>query len=182
MKQARQPKLMQPLPPLKPRASREALTRSQMMSRIRSKDTLPETRVRSAAHKLGMRFRNHAADLPGTPDLINRRKRWVIFVHGCFWHGHPGCALASKPRSNAAYWAPKLRGNIARDLAHCRELEHLGFRVYIIWECETRRPERLMDAVSAVRDSILRKPLDVQASPSDVPASRGSRALLTLMP
>ena len=123
----------------------------------RSKNTAPETRVRSTAYKLGMRFRNHAAHLPGKPDLINRRKRWVIFVHGCFWHGHPGCALASKPRSNAAYWEPKLRGNIARDQAHYRKLERLGFHVFIIWECETRRPEHLIGAVSAVRDHILRE-------------------------
>jgi DNA mismatch endonuclease (patch repair protein) len=129
-----------------------------MMSRIRSKNTAPETRVRSAVHKLGIRFRNHASDLPGKPDLSNRRKRWVIFVHGCFWHGHLGCSLASKPRPNAAYWEPKLTGNIARDLAHYRNLEQLGFRVFIIWECETRRPKRLMGVVTAVRDHILRIP------------------------
>lgn len=114
MKGVRQPKAPQPLPRLLPRAARDALTRSQMMSRIRSKNTAPETRVRSAAHRLGLRFRNHAADLPGKPDLVNRHRRWAIFVHGCFWHGHPGCALASKPRSNSAYWEPKLRGNSAR--------------------------------------------------------------------
>jgi DNA mismatch endonuclease (patch repair protein) len=113
----------------------------------------------------GLRFRIHARDLPGRPDLVNRRKRWAVFVHGCFWHSHEGCKLASTPRSNAAYWQPKLEANTARDQDHYRALQERGFQVFIIWECETRHPERLKSAVSAVRDHILRGPICVQASP-----------------
>jgi DNA mismatch endonuclease, patch repair protein len=140
---------------LPPRRSREPLTRSQMMSRIRARNTKPELLVRSAVHRLGLRFRNHGKDLPGNPDLVNRRRRWVIFVHGCFWHSHAGCPLASQPKSNAGYWEPKLEGNLTRDRAHCRELERRGYRVFVIWECETRRPEVLSSSVMALRDQIL---------------------------
>ena len=120
------------------------------MSRIRSRNTSPEARVRSAFHRLGVRYRTHAKDLPGKPDLANRSKRWAIFVHGCFWHSHEGCALASRPKSNTGYWEPKLLGNLARDREHYRQLELLGYRVFIIWECETRRIELLNEAVKTV--------------------------------
>jgi DNA mismatch endonuclease (patch repair protein) len=125
-------------PKILPRRNRDPLTRSQIMARIRSKNTTPEKRVRSAIHAYGIRFRKHALDLPGNPDLANRRGRWVIFVHGCFWHSHEGCRLASRPRSNAAYWQPKLKGNVERDFQKISILEKLGYRVIIIWECQTR--------------------------------------------
>lgn len=140
--------------PLPPRRLREPLTRSQMMARIRARNTDPETRIRSALHRLGLRFRKHAKDLPGNPDLANRRKRWVIFVHGCFWHSHEGCRLASRPKSNISYWNPKLEGNLTRDHARYRELEALGYRVFIVWECETRNPELLNSAVRSLWDQI----------------------------
>lgn len=140
--------------PLPPRGTREPLTRSQIMSRIRARNTNPEMRVRSAVHRLGMRFRKHAKDLPGSPDLANRRRRWAIFVHGCFWHSHEGCRLASRPKSNTAYWEPKLKGNLDRDRAHYRELELRGYRVFVIWECDTRNSELLNRAISAFRDLI----------------------------
>jgi DNA mismatch endonuclease, patch repair protein len=125
-----------------------------MMSRIRAQNTNPEMRVRSAIHRLGLRFRKHAKDLPGNPDLANRRKRWAIFVHGCFWHSHEGCRLASQPKSNTAYWKPKLEGNLTRDRAHYRELELRGYRVFVIWECDTRNPELLNSTVRALRDQL----------------------------
>jgi DNA mismatch endonuclease (patch repair protein) len=125
-------------PKLRPRAHREALTRSEVMSRIRSKNTTPEMRVRSLIHAAGIRFRKHVDSLPGKPDLANRHKHWAIFVHGCFWHSHSGCSLASRPKSNAAYWAPKLKGNAVRDRQKISDLEKLGYRVFIIWECQTR--------------------------------------------
>jgi DNA mismatch endonuclease, patch repair protein len=138
---------------LLPRRHRPALTRSEMMSRIRSKDTAPEIRVRSAVHACGLRFRNHVDSLPGKPDLANRRNRWAIYVHGCFWHSHRGCRLASKPRSNSAYWTSKLQLNIDRDHANVRELRRLGYRVLIVWECNTRVPSRLK---ASLRDFIVR--------------------------
>lgn len=128
------------LPKLRPRHKRPPLTRSQVMARIRSRDTAPEVRVRSAAHALGLRFRKHVADLPGKPDLANRRRKWAIFVHGCFWHSHQGCRLASNPKSNSSYWAPKLQRNKERDRDKYCEMEDLGYRILVIWECETRDP------------------------------------------
>lgn len=125
------------------------------MSRIRAGNTNPEMRLRAAVHRLGMRFRKHAKDLPGNPDLANHRKRWAIFVHGCFWHSHEGCRLASRPKSNTAYWEPKLKGNMTRDRLHCHQLEALGYRVFIVWECETRNPELLNDVALRLRDQIL---------------------------
>lgn len=147
------PESLKPVP-LPPRGIRQPLTRSQMMSRIRARNTNPEMRVRSALHRLGLRFRKHAKDLPGNPDLANRCKRWAIFVHGCFWHSHEGCRLASRPKSNTAYWEPKLKGNLARDRARYHELAALGFRVFVIWECDTRNPALLDSAVRAIRDQI----------------------------
>ena len=121
-----------------PRRKREPLTRSQMMARIRSKNTKPEVLTRSAVQALGLRFRNHVDDLPGKPDLANKKRKWVIFVHGCFWHSHKGCKLASSPKSNTDYWAPKLGRNQERDAEKIAALRAIGFRILIVWECEVR--------------------------------------------
>jgi DNA mismatch endonuclease (patch repair protein) len=132
-----------------PRRLRDPLTRSEIMGRIRFKDTKPEVRTRSAVHALGLRFRIHVADLPGKPDLANRARRWAIFVHGCFWHSHEGCQLASKPRSNAGYWSEKLVRNRERDAIHQQALRDLGYDVLTVWECETRDDTRLRDLIAA---------------------------------
>ncbi|WP_453963893.1 very short patch repair endonuclease [Bradyrhizobium elkanii] len=126
------------LPKLLPRRKRAPLTRSEMMSRIRAKDTSPETAVRSAVHALGHRFRKNVASLPGKPDLANQSKRWAIFVHGCFWHGHDSCRLASKPKTNRQYWGRKLQRNKARDAERLIALRQAGFNVLILWECDIR--------------------------------------------
>lgn len=112
--------------------------RSALMSRIRSKDTVPEHVVRSILHRRGYRFRLHRADLPGKPDIVLPRHRKIILIHGCFWHGHT-CKLASKPRSNAEYWSEKIRGNRARDRKHKRQLTAAGWSVLEIWECRVRK-------------------------------------------
>ncbi len=132
-----------------PRRLRDPLTRSQMMGRIRSENTLPEIRTRLAVHALGLRFRVHVGNLPGKPDLANKTRRWAIFVHGCFWHSHEGCQLASKPRSNTGYWSEKLARNRERDIVHLRALSDLGYEVLTIWECETRDDARLREVVAA---------------------------------
>jgi len=126
------------IPKLMPRHKRKPLTRSEMMSRIRAKDTSPETAVRSAVYALGHRFRKNVPSLPGKPDMANRTKRWAIFVHGCFWHGHDNCELASKPKTNRGYWGPKLRRNKTRDAERIVALERDGFRVLVLWECDVR--------------------------------------------
>jgi DNA mismatch endonuclease (patch repair protein) len=112
--------------------------RSWLMSRVGGKNTTPEIRVRRAAHALGLRFRLHRSDLPGTPDLVFPKRRVALFVHGCFWHRHPGCRKASIPTTRKEYWAEKFRTNVARDIRRTGELEALGWRVVVVWECETK--------------------------------------------
>lgn len=112
--------------------------RSQVMSRIRSKDTKPEKIIRSILHKLGFRFRINRKDLPGKPDIVLPKYRIVIFVHGCFWHQHEGCPRSKKPTSNAQYWNPKLKNNVLRDEKNILELEESGWRVFILWECQIK--------------------------------------------
>ncbi len=115
------------------------------MSRVRGKDTAPERLVRSLVHRLGYRYRLHVGDLPGRPDLVFPRFRAVILVHGCFWHQHHCPAGDRLPKSRVAYWQAKLEGNVRRDARQRRALQRLGWRVLVIWECETERqaPERL---------------------------------------
>lgn len=106
------------------------------MSAIRSKDTKPELRVRRIAHAMGLRFRLHRSDLPGSPDLVFPRHRLALFVHGCFWHGH-GCKRGGQgPKSNIAYWGPKIQRTRARDAAAKDALEGMGWKVAVLWECE----------------------------------------------
>jgi len=113
-----------------------------MMSAIRSTDTSPEQAVRSFLHRRGLRFRKHVRGLPGSPDLVFKRYRTAVFVHGCFWHQHSGCRDGRIPASNRNYWKPKLLRTKERDLDHRRALEREGWKVIVIWECEVC-PERL---------------------------------------
>lgn len=119
--------------------------RSERMARVRGKDTKPELIVRRLVHRLGYRYRLHSPDLPGKPDLTFRRKRKVIFVHGCFWHRHddPECRLARLPRSRLDFWLPKLEGNYARDQRVMLELENMGWATLVIWECEVKQTASL---------------------------------------
>lgn len=117
--------------------------RSWLMARVGSKNTSAEMRVRSAAHRRGLRFRVHRRDLPGTPDLVFPRWQTAVFVHGCFWHRHPGCRKASTPKSRVDFWQEKFDRNQARDLANLAALHSAGWRVEVIWECETKRPDAL---------------------------------------
>ena len=128
--------------------------RSAMMSKIRGRNTRPELRVRKTAHRLGLRFRLHRKDLPGTPDLVFPASRKAVFVHGCFWHSHGGCKYAYKPKSNVAFWKDKLQKNLNRDIRATRELKALGWDVIVIWECETRDDDRLVGILNGrVRDA-----------------------------
>lgn len=116
--------------------------RSRLMSRIRSHDTGPERAVRSILHSLGLRFRLHRRDLPGTPDIVLPSRGAVVFVHGCFWHGHR-CKAEKMPKSRTDYWGPKIEANKARDKRKSAALRSLGWRVVTVYECELKRPERL---------------------------------------
>jgi DNA mismatch endonuclease (patch repair protein) len=119
--------------------------RSEMMSLVRGKDTWPELAVRKAAHAIGLRFRLHRRDLPGTPDLVFPRLHAALFVHGCFWHRHPGCRFAATPKSRPKFWREKFETNVERDRCATERLAQMGWRVVVIWECETRGPEALKE-------------------------------------
>lgn len=120
------------------------------MAAITSKGMKPELAVRRIVHSLGYRYRLHRKDLPGKPDLVFGPRRKVIFVHGCFWHMHPkhGCLDARVPKSNRDYWLPKLARNVARDAEHIAALKKLGWRVLVIWECETKDEAAVRKAVA----------------------------------
>ena len=110
--------------------------RSWNMSRIRSKNTKPELIVRKVLHNLGIRYRLHTSDLPGKPDLSNKKKKFTVFVNGCFWHQHRGCKRANIPKSNRDYWIPKLKKNVNRFKENLDMLDTMGYRTAVIWECE----------------------------------------------
>lgn len=109
-----------------------------MMSRIGARNTKPELVVRRGLHAAGFRFRLHRGDLPGRPDVVLPKHRVVIFVNGCFWHRHEGCASFRLPRTNSEFWQQKIARNVARDQAAVEELRKRGWRVLIVWECVTR--------------------------------------------
>jgi DNA mismatch endonuclease (patch repair protein) len=113
---------------------------SDRMRLIRSKHTKPERAVRSIASKLGLNYRVHEAQLPGTPDLVFSGRRKVVLVHGCFWHQHRDCRLQSIPRTNPQYWLPKFQRIKARDRRNKAALTRLGWEYLVVWECETSDP------------------------------------------
>ena len=123
--------------------SLSAVERSRIMARVKGKNTRPEMLVRRLRHGAGFRYRLHDATLPGKPDLVFARQRKVIFVHGCFWHRHEGCALARIPKSNRAFWLAKLEGNKARDAANQRQLLEAGWKALVVWECELKDRDAL---------------------------------------
>lgn len=115
--------------------------RSWNMSRIRGKNTKPELIVRRLLHAEGFRYRLHAADLPGRPDIVFRSRKKVIFVHGCFWHQHDGCRNAVMPKTRTEFWSEKLGKNVSRDQSVLSQLREKGWKALIIWECQTSQPE-----------------------------------------
>ena len=108
------------------------------MVAVRSKDTRPELLVRRFLWSKGMRYRLHAAEVPGTPDIVIRRHRLAIFVHGCFWHGHEGCSRGGLPKSKLEYWGPKIDANRGRDAAIAEQLNQEGWHQLVVWECQLR--------------------------------------------
>lgn len=126
--------------------------RGRRMAAIRAQDTQPEMIVRRLLHRLGYRYRLHRRELPGTPDLVFPSRRAVIFVHGCFWHRHEGCALARMPKSRLEFWQDKLEGNRRRDYRQIGELMNLGWRVLVVWECELKNREALVEKLRRFLD------------------------------
>lgn len=125
--------------------------RSWNMSRIRSKDTTPERRVRSFLHSAGYRFRLHVKKLPGSPDIVLPKYQTVILVHGCYWHRHSGCKQGAyfpkDPKQGIEFWKQKFANNVERDLRNRVALEKAGWNVIIVWECETKTDEQIKNAL-----------------------------------
>ncbi|WP_202967921.1 very short patch repair endonuclease [Chryseobacterium kwangjuense] len=113
--------------------------RSEVMSKIRGKNTKPEMILRSQLFMKGFRFRIHKKDLPGKPDIVLPKYKTVIFVHGCFWHYHKDCREGRIPSTNSKFWQEKLSKNIDRDEKYIKELQQLGWKVIVIWECEIEK-------------------------------------------
>lgn len=111
-------------------------TRSRMMSGIRGKNTSPELTVRKFLHAHGLRYKLHAKDLPGKPDLVFPKYGVALFVHGCFWHRHSRCKYSTTPASNQEFWLKKFEDNVSRDKEAIKALKKAGWRIFIIWECE----------------------------------------------
>jgi DNA mismatch endonuclease (patch repair protein) len=122
--------------------------RSSIMAAIHSENTKPELIVRRAVYALGFRYRLHAKDVPGKPDLVFRKMQKAIFVHGCFWHRHPGCSRASLPKTRVEFWREKFEKNVTRDNRVRRALRRNGWRVLTIWQCELHDPARLTRRLS----------------------------------
>lgn len=113
--------------------------RSEIMSKIRATNTKPELLVRKYLFARGFRFRIHQKDLPGKPDIVLKKYNTIIFVHGCFWHGHNNCKMFKMPKSNLDYWQPKILANIKNDLKNRKALRKLGWKVLTVWECQLNK-------------------------------------------
>ena len=118
--------------------------RSYNMSQIRNKNTRPEILVRSIVHRMGYRYALHRKDLPGHPDIVLVRHKKIIFVHGCFWHIHKCRYGKVKPSTNADFWKSKREGNVARDKRNIQKLRKDGWKVLVVWECQTKDKEKLI--------------------------------------
>ncbi|MBQ0086452.1 MAG: DNA mismatch endonuclease Vsr [Bacteroidales bacterium] len=123
------------------------------MSRIRSRDTKPEKKVRKALFRSSFRYRVNVKALPGSPDIVLAKYRTCIFVNGCFWHGHKDCRYATKPKTNAEFWSAKITNNRERDLRDYAFLESLGWRIIVVWECELKK-DRIDDTIASVRKQL----------------------------
>lgn len=127
--------------------------RSRTMRAVKNRNTKPEIIVRRLLHAMGYRFRLHRKDLPGSPDIVLPRHKKVVFVHGCLWHGHCGCKRSARPTSNTEFWDTKIDRNIARDKKAMQELTGLGWKVFTVWECETRDKNQLEEKFNRFLES-----------------------------
>jgi DNA mismatch endonuclease, patch repair protein len=125
--------------------------RSYNMSRIRNKDTKPEIIVRKFLFSRGLRYRLHRKDLPGKPDLVFPKFKKVVFIHGCFWHGHKGCKYFIPPKTRPEWWLEKINGNIKRDSSNILQLKKQGWKVIIVWECRLKSDKRYKTLESLVK-------------------------------
>ena len=131
---------------------------SARMGRVRQSGTAPEMTIRRAVSTLGLRYTVRNRDLPGSPDLANRSRRWAIFVHGCYWHRHEGCHKATTPRTNTDFWLEKFSRNVARDEAARIELERRGYRVLTFWQCDVEENNAIASRLGRLRPARLVRP------------------------
>jgi DNA mismatch endonuclease, patch repair protein len=128
-------------------SSASSVSRSQLMKAIRRQNTNPEMITRKIIHAAGFRYRLHSKKLPGTPDIVFSGRKKIIFVNGCFWHRHANCRKASMPKTNIEFWSSKFQENISRDRLKNAQLRRAGYKVLVVWECETKFPDQLRDKV-----------------------------------
>ena len=126
------------------------MNNSKRMSKVRSKNTLPEIYIRKLLHKNGKRFRIHQNNLPGNPDIVLKKYNTIILVNGCFWHGHESCKRAKLPKINIHYWRAKIKNTIARDIINISKLKRLGWEVIIIWTCEIKNNKLILDKLKNI--------------------------------
>lgn len=137
------------MPPRPETEAEPTAERRALMARVRREHTEPELVVRRLLYRLGYRYRLHRRDLPGTPDICFPGRKKAVFVHGCFWHRHPGCRRASTPKTRTSFWSDKFAQNVARDRRKLAALRRLGWHPLVIWECETENPAELVGVLSA---------------------------------
>lgn len=152
--------------------------RSEIMSLVRSRNTKPELKVRSALHRLGYRFRVHRRDLSGSPDIVLPKYRTVVFVHGCFWHQHVGCKKATIPKTNHDKWQQKLERNVLRDQEAIMDLEAKGWKVVVLWECDLRKHFSL--EISKLDEVLRSRRKDLQQESRGSVGSTGSTETLDM--
>lgn len=131
--------------------------RSLNMSKIKSKDTKPETLVRKVLRDLGFRYRLHSSSLPGKPDIYIPKYKAALFIHGCFWHQHENCKRKSMPKSNIEYWKPKLEKNVERFKMQSKELRNQGYSIILVWECKIKNLEQLRINLTAELKKLIMK-------------------------
>jgi DNA mismatch endonuclease, patch repair protein len=142
-------------------------TRSRMMAGIRGKDTQPEMALRRALHVRGFRFRLHSKNVPGRPDLIFRKYRAVVFVHGCFWHRHTDCRYSTMPATRPDFWQAKFKTNVARDSTVRATLIEAGWRVATVWECALRKPDKVQATAANLSDWLLSNEREIEIGEQD---------------
>lgn len=128
--------------------------RREIMARITGKNTIPEIAVRKILYGLGYRYRLHVRNLPGKPDIVIRKLKTIFLINGCFWHQHPGCKRRSVPKSNLEYWNNKLKANIRKQKQDINKLKKLGWNIHIIWECETKKYQNLLNKIKGINEKI----------------------------
>lgn len=128
--------------------------RSQIMSKISGKETKPEILIRKFLFSKGFRYRKNVQKIPGQPDVVLSKYKTVIFIHGCFWHGHKNCKAAKLPETRKEFWEEKIKSNIVRDKSNTNELKQLGWHVIIIWQCDISNKEKQTNRLELLRNQI----------------------------